>query len=99
MVEQVLVRAGFVRRTTDGGTTWTAAGTFAADVYTITAINANVAIAANWTSTYTRLVKTTDGGATWRTVDSVALAASMTTSGCSTQTTVLPRAIPSAATG
>jgi photosystem II stability/assembly factor-like uncharacterized protein len=64
--------SGFVRRTTDGGTTWTAAGTFAADVYTITAIDANIAIAANYTSVYTRLVRTTNGGTTWTTVDSVA---------------------------
>lgn len=64
--------SGFVRRTTDGGATWPQVGTFNADVYAMTAIDANTAIAANYTSTYTRLVRTTNGGATWATVDSVA---------------------------
>ena len=64
--------SGIVRRTTDGGATWTFAGSFPADVYCMTALDANKAIAGTWTGTFARLMKTTDGGTTWWTVDSVA---------------------------
>ena len=64
--------SGIVLRTINGGSTWTSAGVFAGDVYTITALDANTAIAANYAITYTRLLKTTSGGVSWRTVDSIA---------------------------
>ncbi|MEK9137624.1 MAG: hypothetical protein AAB393_10920, partial [Bacteroidota bacterium] len=63
---------GVVRRTTDGGATWLAAGTLGADVYTITALDGNTAIVGSYNATATRLHRTTNGGATWTTVDSIA---------------------------
>ncbi|MEK9136402.1 MAG: hypothetical protein AAB393_04715, partial [Bacteroidota bacterium] len=62
---------GVVRRTTNRGTAWLSAGSLGADVYTITAVDANIAIAGSYNVTAARLHKTTNGGASWRTVDSV----------------------------
>ena len=63
--------SGIVLRTTNGGTIWTDAGTFPADIFCITALDANTAIAGIWTGSYARLMKTTNGGGAWRTVDSI----------------------------
>ena len=65
---------GIILRTTNAGQTWTTVANLTADVFTITALDANTAIAANWTAAYTKLIKTTNGGSTWRTVDSIGVA-------------------------
>jgi hypothetical protein len=62
---------GSAWRTTNAGVTWLAAGTFNADIYALTAVDANTAIVCTYNSTATRLQRTTNGGATWQTVDSI----------------------------
>ncbi len=58
-----------VVRTTDG-TTWTSAtGTgLTGDIYAVTALDANFALATSTVGTTTRIFRTLDGGATWTTV-------------------------------
>ena len=59
-----------VRRTTNGGNTWTNAGTFGADVYSLTALDAYTAFV-TVNTTIARTYRTTNGGLTWTPVDSV----------------------------
>jgi hypothetical protein len=62
---------GVVRRTTDGGFTWTSAGSVGADIYTMTALDANVAfVASSPASGAAKIWKTTNGGTSWVAKDS-----------------------------
>jgi photosystem II stability/assembly factor-like uncharacterized protein len=62
---------GRVLRTTNGGTTWTPVGggrIGTADVYNVTAVDANIAFVTTTPSTTTYIFRTTNGGAVWDTV-------------------------------
>ena len=63
-----------VRRTTDGGTTWTNAmgGGVTGDVYNVHALNRDTAFCTTTPSTTTFIYKTTNGGSTWTQVYSQA---------------------------
>jgi photosystem II stability/assembly factor-like uncharacterized protein len=62
---------GVVRRTTTAGNTWLAAGTIGTDIYTITAVDASVAIVGTSPSSgAAKLWKTTNGGSSWVVKDS-----------------------------
>ena len=62
--------AGGVRRTTNGGNTWTNVGTFGADVYSLTALDAYTAFV-TVNTTVAMIYRTTNGGLTWTPVDSI----------------------------
>ncbi len=63
---------GIVRRTIDGGNTWTSAGTVGSDIYALTALDENTALVAADGVTTARIFKTTNAGLTWMARDSVA---------------------------
>lgn len=58
---------GTVRRTLDGGATWTSVGSFG-DVFAIDARDANTAWVTTTPGTTTYIIRTTNGGARWDTV-------------------------------
>jgi hypothetical protein len=62
---------GTVRRTLDGGATWTSVGSFG-DVFAIDARDANTAWVTTTPATTTYILRTTNGGARWDTVFSQA---------------------------
>jgi photosystem II stability/assembly factor-like uncharacterized protein len=66
---------GRVLRTANGGDTWTSVGggrIGTADIYNITAVDANIAFVTISTATTTYIFRTTNGGAVWDTVYSLA---------------------------
>jgi photosystem II stability/assembly factor-like uncharacterized protein len=65
---------GVVVRTTNSGTTWTVAGALGTDIYTITAVDASVAIVGTSPSFgAAKLWRTTNGGTTWVARDSTGI--------------------------
>lgn len=63
---------GIVRRTIDGGNTWTSAGMVGSDIYALTALDENTALVAADGVTTARIFMTTNGGVTWTPRDSIA---------------------------
>jgi hypothetical protein len=65
---------GVVVRTTNAGVNWTAAGTLGTDIYTMTALDANIAfVGTSPASGAAKIWKTTNGGTTWVAKDSTGI--------------------------